>query len=104
MESNSTESETFHDRATKITVTRYILHHVKTWRTVNKMSNFQFGEWIQLGDYVTDLCDAGLIRHFGGSQYSLTMKGLRFLDALEQTEQTVGQTLGSAANPFPEVA
>ena len=98
------ESGVFREKVARIAVTRNILAHVKSQHAVNKVPTYQFGEWIQLDDHVANLCDAGLIRHLGDAQYSITMKGLRFLDIIERFEQTAGQSPGSATNLFPEVA
>ena len=103
METKTTESDIFHDKVAKIEATRNILRHVKTWHTVSRMPHLQLADRMKHEAAVTDLCDAGLIRYFGDAKYSITMKGLRFLDAIELFDQA-NQSSGLAARPSAEMA
>jgi len=101
METQNTASDIFRDqdKVAKIAATRNILHQVKTLHTVRKVSTFKYAGWIPQEDYVSNLCEAGLIRYFGDSHYGITLKGLRFLDAFEQYERTAEQSPSADASP-----
>ena len=103
MQTMETTSDT--DKVARIATTRTILQQIKSGRMVGTMfSSLQLADRMQQKEYVSGLCDAGLIRHFGDAQYSITLKGLRFLDAVEMFEQATEKASSSSTNLVTDMA
>ena len=100
----SVKFDSFGDKAAKMAVTRSILQRVKAVQTVGSVSGSQIVDREQQRKCASALCDAGLIRHFGDSQYCITLKGLRFLDAVEQLERTAQLSPELASSIFDKMA
>jgi len=67
--------------------TREILKQIKAERSVGDLPNFPLANWITVEDYLQLLCDAGLIKTDGNSQYRITWKGLCFLDSVATCDE-----------------